>query len=224
MLTGWTARLVAGAAAAVGVLAVWQAHVVVRAGAGIRSVADMRGKRISTGSPKSGTEVIANRLLRAAGLDPDTDVKRRRLDLTKSVDGMKDGSTDGLVWSGGLPTPGITDLFATHRGAVAFADVTPLLPAMRTVSPAYQRSTIPAATDRTPPDVPTIAVPNVLLVRDDSDAGTACVLTRTLFERKDDLVRANAAAAGIDLRGARDTAPVPLHRGSAAALDALSAR
>ncbi|HLZ36176.1 MAG TPA: TAXI family TRAP transporter solute-binding subunit [Mycobacteriales bacterium] len=87
-----------------------------------------------------------------------------------------------------------TDLFTTHRGAVAFADVTPL----------PQRA--------------------ARLVRDDSDAGTACVLTRTLFERKDDLVRANAAAAGIDLRGARDTAPVPLHRGSAAALDALSAR
>ena len=72
-------------------------QVVVRADAGINSVADMKGKRISTGSPKSGTEVIANRLLQAAGLDPAKDIKAQRLDLTKTVDGMKDGSDRRLL-------------------------------------------------------------------------------------------------------------------------------
>ncbi len=81
-------------------------QVVVRADAGITSVADMKGKKISTGSPKSGTEVIANRLLTAAGLDPAKDVQAQRLDLTKTVDGMKDGSIDGFFWSGGVPTGG----------------------------------------------------------------------------------------------------------------------
>src|SRR6266536_5202270 len=90
-------------------------QVVVRASSGINSVADMKGKRISTGSPKSGTEVIANRLLEAAGLDPAKDVQAQRLALRQTVDGMKGGQLDGLVWSGGLPTPEITDLTTSMK-------------------------------------------------------------------------------------------------------------
>lgn len=198
-------------------------HVVVRAAAGINTVADMQGKTISTGSPKSGTEVIANRLLQSAGLDPETDITPQRLDLTKSVDGMKDGSIDGLIWSGGLPTPGVTDLFTTLGADVKFIDITPLLPKMQQINPAYRSSTIPAATYKTAVDVPTIAVPNVLLVNDDLDANTACVLTKTLFDTKDELIKANAAAKGINLDTARDTDPVPLNRGAATALDQLGA-
>ena len=99
-------------------------QVVVRADSGINSIADFKGKRISTGSPKSGTEVIADRLIEAAGLSQD-DVQAQRLDLTKTVDGMKDGSIDGLVWSGGLPTPAITDLFTSLGDKVTFLDITP---------------------------------------------------------------------------------------------------
>lgn len=199
-------------------------QVVVRADAGIDSVADLEGKRVSTGSPKSGTEVIATRLLMAAGLDPQTDITAQRLDLTKSVEGMKDGSLDALVWSGGLPTPGITDLFTTRGAAVKFLDITPQLDRMRLVNPAYQPATIPAATYKTPADVPTISVPNALLVKSDLDANTACVLTRTLFNRKDQLVKANAAAAGLSVDTARNTDPVPLHPGAAQALDLLGAK
>ena len=198
-------------------------HVVVRAAADINTVTDMQGKTISTGSPKSGTEVIANRLLQSAGLDPETDITPQRLDLTKSVDGMKDGSIDGLIWSGGLPTPGVTDLFTTLGADVKFIDITPLLPKMQQINPAYRSSTIPAATYKSAADVPTIAVPNVLLVNADLDANTACVLTKTLFDTKDELIKANAAAKGINLDTARDTDPVPLNRGAATALDQLGA-
>jgi TRAP transporter TAXI family solute receptor len=198
-------------------------QVIVRTGAGINSVADMRGKRVSTGSPKSGTEVIANRLLKAAGLDPEKDVQAQRLDLTKTVDGMKDGSIDALFWSGGLPTPGITDLFTTAKGQVAFIDITPLLAEMQKVNPVYEEAAIPAATYGTPADVKTIVVPNLLLVKEDLDANLACVLTRTLFDRKEQLTQANKAAAGISLDTARKTGPVALHRGAAKALDDLKA-
>lgn len=102
-------------------------QVVVRADSGINSVADMKGKKISTGSPKSGTEVIANRLLTAAGLDPEKDIQAQRLDLTKTVEGVKDGSVDGFFWSGGVPTGGVTDLFTTAGDKVKFIDITPLL-------------------------------------------------------------------------------------------------
>ncbi|MEU7866294.1 TAXI family TRAP transporter solute-binding subunit [Dactylosporangium sp. NPDC049140] len=198
-------------------------HVVVRADSGINSVADMKGKRISTGSPKSGTEVIAQRLLKAAGLDPDKDIQPQRLDLAKTTDGMKAGSIDGFFWSGGLPTSGVTDLFTTAGDKVKFLDIDSLLPKMQQLSPAYQAGTIPAATYRTAADVKTIVVPNVLLVRSDMDAGLACVLTRTLVEKRDELAKANPAAKGITLQTVRKTAPVPLHPGATAALDTLGA-
>src|ERR1044071_9785811 len=154
----------------------------------------MKGKRVSTGSPKSGTEVIANRLLTAAGLDPAKDISAQKLDLTKTVDGMKDGSIDALFWSGGLPTPGITDLLTTSAGKVSFLDITGVLPALQKINPVYEKGTIPAATYRTDAGVPTIVVPNFLLVRNDLDPDVACVLTKVLFERKAQLEQANAAA------------------------------
>ncbi|MGK5742212.1 TAXI family TRAP transporter solute-binding subunit [Micromonospora sp. URMC 103] len=199
-------------------------QVVVRSDAGIASVADMRGKRISTGSPKSGTEVIAHRLLQAAGLDPAKDIRAQRLDLAKTVEGMKDGSIDGFFWSGGLPTGGLTDLFTTAGDRVRFLDISPLLPKMAELSPAYQAATIGRDAYKTATDTPTIVVPNVLLVRKDLDANVACAITRTIFDRKDALAQANPAARGISLENARRTDPVPLHRGAEKALTDLGAR
>jgi len=198
-------------------------QVIARKSSGITSIADMRGKRVSTGSPGSGTEVIANRLLESAGLKSDSDVSAQRLDLTKTVDGMKDGSIDAMFWSGGLPTPGVTDLLTTAAGKVQFLDVTPLLPDLQKINPVYEAGTVPAATYQSPADVPTIIVPNFLLVRADLDPNVACVLTKVLFDRKAQLEQANAAAKEISLDTARKTDPVPLHRGAVKALDNLNA-
>ena len=198
-------------------------QVLVRKSANITDVAGMRGKRVSTGSPKSGTEVIANRLLTAAGLDPAKDISAQKLDLTKTVDGMKEGTIDAMFWSGGLPTPGVTDLLTTAAGQVEFLDVTPLLPEMQKINPVYEEGVVPAATYKTAADTKTIVVPNLLLVREDLDANVACVLTKTLFDRKPQLEQANAAAKEITLETARKTEPVPLHRGAVKALDDLGA-
>ncbi|MEU8181530.1 TAXI family TRAP transporter solute-binding subunit [Micromonospora sp. NPDC049044] len=198
-------------------------QVVVRNDSGITSVAAMRGKRISTGSPKSGTEVIANRLLEAAGLDPAKDIRAQRLDLTKTVEGVKDGSIDGFFWSGGLPTGGLTDLFTTAGDSVRFVDLSSLLPKMAALSPGYQEGTIGRDAYRTATDTPTIVVPNVLLVRKDLDANVACAITRTVFDKRDALAQANPAAKGISLKTARRTLPVPLHRGAEKALTDLGA-
>ncbi|GAB7043003.1 MULTISPECIES: TAXI family TRAP transporter solute-binding subunit [Catenuloplanes] len=196
-------------------------QVIARTSAGITDVASMRGKRVSTGSPRSGTEVIANRLLTAAGLDPATDIQAQRLDLTKTVDGIKDGSIDAFFWSGGLPTPNLTDLFTTSASSVRFVDITPLLPRMKQVNPVYEQGLIPAATYKLPADTPTIVVPNVLLVKDDLDANVACALTKALFDRKDQIAQASPAAAELAVTTARNTDPVPLHRGAAEALTLL---
>lgn len=198
-------------------------QVLVRTDAGINSVADMKGKRVSTGSPNSGTEVIAQRLLKAAGLDPAKDVQAQRLDLTKTVDGMKDGTIDAMFFSGGLPTPGITDLTTTAKDKVKFIDITPLTAEMKKINPVYEEGVIPAATYKTAADVKTIVVPNVLLVKDDIDANLACAITKALYDKQPELVKANAAAKGITLDVARKSAPVPLNRGAEKALDTLNA-
>ncbi|GAB2765273.1 TAXI family TRAP transporter solute-binding subunit [Amycolatopsis magusensis] len=193
-------------------------QVVVRADAGINSVEDMRGKRISTGSPKSGTEVIANRLLTAAGLNPDADIQAQRLALGKSVEGMKGGTIDGLVWSGGLPTPEITDLTTSMGTGVKFLDITPLLPKLQQINPVYEAGTIPAATYQLPADVPTIVVPNLLVVRDDFPTGDACAVTKLIFDRKAELEQVHPAAKQIVKEHAGHTDPVPLHAGAKQAL------
>jgi TRAP transporter TAXI family solute receptor len=198
-------------------------QVVVRADAGITTLADLRGKRVSTGSPKSGTEVIANRMLRAAGLNPETDLAAQRLDIGTSVDGMKDGTIDAMFFSGGLPTPNLTDLFTSLGGTVRLLDTSAVLAALRAINPVYDVATIPASTYPGATDTPTIVVPNLLVVPQSLDDATACVLTKTLFERKTDLVAISPAAEGITLQQARDTAPVPLHPGAKQALDNLGA-
>jgi uncharacterized protein len=193
-------------------------QVVVRANSGISSVADMKGKKISTGSPKSGTEVIANRLLEAAGLDPAKDISAQRLALQQTVDQMKAGQIDGFVWSGGLPTPEVTDLTTSMKDDVEFIDITGLLPKLRDINPVYEKGTLPADTYGLASDVPSIVVPNLLLVRSDFAEGDACAITKLVFDKKDELVKVHKAASELDRKRAVETDPVPLHPGAKRAL------
>ena len=88
-------------------------HVVSIDGKGVNKMADLKGKRVSTGAPGSATEVMAFRLIEAAGLDKDKDMKRERLSVAESVNAIKDGKIDAFFWVGGLPTAGVTDLANT---------------------------------------------------------------------------------------------------------------
>ncbi|MQA03570.1 MAG: TAXI family TRAP transporter solute-binding subunit [Streptosporangiales bacterium] len=198
-------------------------HVVVRADSGIDSLEDMKGKTISTGSPKSGTEVIANRLLEQAGVDPAKDIKAQRLDMVKTADGMKDGTIDGLFWSGGLPTPQITDLFTSLGDKVKFIDVSPMLPKMKEINDVYEASTISKDVYKTPEDIKTFDTPNVLLVKDDFAKSNACAITKLIFDKKQQLVKVHPASKDISLDTARQTTPVKLHPGAEQALDELKA-
>jgi uncharacterized protein len=192
-------------------------QVVVRADSGINSVADMKGKTISTGSPKSGTEVIANRLLTAAGL-AESDISAQRLALRPTVDQMKSGQIDGLFWSGGLPTPELTDLTTSLGGDVKFIDISDLLDDLKKINPVYEGGSLPADTYGLPSDIPTIVVPNLLLVTNDFPAGNACAITKLIFDKKDELAKVHKAANAIDRDKAQETDPVGLHPGAAQAL------
>jgi TRAP transporter TAXI family solute receptor len=197
-------------------------QVVARKDSGITSIEDLRGKTVSTGSPKSGTEVIANRLLQSAGLDPAKDVKAQRLDLAKTVDGLKDGTIDAFFWSGGLPTPNLTDLFTSQPDLAAFIDITPQLPKLQEINSVYAEGTIPAATYNLKSDVKTIVVPNLLLVTDEFPANNACAITKLLWSSTDKLAQVHPSAKELDPKLAQDSAPVELAPGAKEALTELA--
>ena len=105
-------------------------HVVSVEGRGVNKVADLKGRHVSTGSPGSATEVMAFRVIEAAGLDKDKDMKRERLGVAESVNAMKDGKIDAFFWVGGLPTAAVTDLANTPGTKIKMVDHANLVPAM----------------------------------------------------------------------------------------------
>jgi TRAP transporter TAXI family solute receptor len=196
-------------------------QVVVRTDAGIDDVWDLRGKRISTGSPKSGSEAVAHHLLESAGIDPKKDIQAQRLDVTKGADGLKSGAIDAMIVAGGIPYPQIIDITATLRGKVKLLDVTSQLDELKKINPAYEEGVIPKDTYRQPADVPAVVQPTALIVRDDFPAGDACAITKLIFEKKAELEKAHASAAQITLSEARRVEPLMLHPGAVRALDML---
>jgi TRAP transporter TAXI family solute receptor len=189
-------------------------QVFVRADAGITSLADLAGKSVSTGSPNSGTEVIATRLLDVNDI-ASGDYEQLRLGLPESVQGMKDGAIDALVWSGGLPTGGITDLVTSMGDDVVLLPLDAELPKMQDAyGEAYTEGTVPADTYGLGEDVATIAVPNLLVVSDAMPEDVAEDVTRAIFENLDDLAQVHPEAENISVDTATDTGPVPLHPGA----------
>src|SRR5512143_1689135 len=122
-------------------------HVVTIEGTGIARMADLKSKRVSTGSPGSATEFMAFRLIEAAGLDKDRDMTRERLGVAESVNAIKDRKIDAFFWVGGLPTAAVTDLAATPGVKIKLIDHADLVPAMnKKYGPLYVKDVIPKAT------------------------------------------------------------------------------
>jgi uncharacterized protein len=185
------------------------------ADAGISSVEDLKGKRVSLGDPGSGTEVIALRVLEAAGLDPDKDIDRSQLGVEESVAAVKDGSIDAFFWSGGLPTGAVTDLATTEDLVlVPNAELTGKLRSK--YGEAYRETTIPADTyEGLEDDVPVIGVPNLLVVHEEMDEDLARDLTELLFAQKKRLTNVHPEAKNLDPQAAQDVVPpVQLHPGA----------
>jgi len=113
-------------------------HVVTIEGTGITKIADLKGKRVSTGSPGSATEVMAFRVIEAAGLDKDKDMTRERLGVAESVNAIKDRKIDAFFWVGGLPTAAVTDLANTPGIKIKMIDHANTVAAM---NKKYGRST-----------------------------------------------------------------------------------
>jgi TRAP transporter TAXI family solute receptor len=190
-------------------------HLVVRADAPINSVADLAGKRVSVGSDGSGTELIAERMLAAAGIDPAT-LTTSRLGINESVAALRSGDIDAFFWSGGLPTAGITELAEKTR--IRLVPLGQLAPGLHDRwDPVYRSGTILADTygvSGDAVDTPTVAVPDLLVTRADTDAGLVEEVTKILFDARAEIADRVPVAYALDRRSAIATSPIPLHEGA----------
>ncbi|MEV0726422.1 TAXI family TRAP transporter solute-binding subunit [Micromonospora purpureochromogenes] len=191
-------------------------HVIVRADAKVKDFAGLRGKRVSTGSPKSGTDIIAGRLLTAAGMDPDRDVERFTLSLPETVKRMRAGTLDAMFFSGGLPTPGIADLLSSAPGRFTLLPIADLIePLNARYGSVYTTAELPKDAYRTPAGTPTVTVSNMILVSADMPDALAYDLTRLLFAYQGDLIGVHPEAGNFTRQSASSTDPIPLHPGAA---------
>jgi TRAP transporter TAXI family solute receptor len=186
-------------------------------GRGIERMADLKGKRISTGSPGSGTEVMAMRLLEALGIDPNKDVTRERLSIGESVGALKDRKIDALIWVGGVPTPGLTDLAATPGMKIKLIDHGDGAEAMRRkYGPIYVKNKILAnAYPGEARETTNVDVWNLIVVPEKTDENLAYQITKTLFEKKEDLMRVHKDASFLALENQfTGASPIPFHPGA----------
>lgn len=192
-------------------------HVATIEGTGITTMADLKGKRVSTGSPGSATEVMAFRVIEAAGLDKDKDMKRERLSVAESVNAIKDRKIDAFFWVGGIPTAAVTDLAASPGVKMKLVDHADLAEKMNAkYGKLYAGGSIPASA------YPGLTVPNqnadvwnILVTGDKMTDEEAYLIVKTLVEKKADLVAVHKEAEAFSLDNqVQARSPIPFHPGA----------
>jgi TRAP transporter TAXI family solute receptor len=178
---------------------------------GIKTLADLEGKSLSVGAPKSGTELNARAILGAAGMSYDDLGKTEYLPFAESVELMKNRQLDATLQSAGLGVASIRDLSVSIPIQVVAvpADV------VEKIGSPYVAATIPAGTyEGQAEDVATAAIGNFLVTHDDVPEETVYQMTKLLYDNLPTLVAAHAAAKAINAEGALTGMPVPLHPGA----------
>jgi TRAP transporter TAXI family solute receptor len=193
-------------------------HIVSVEGRGVNKLSDLKGKHISTGSPGSATEVMAFRILEAAGLDKDKDVKRERLGVAESVNAMKDNKIDAFFWVGGLPTASVTDLANTPGTKIKMIDHAEVVAKMnQKYGQLYVEDTIPKSVYKgMDADNKQATVMNLLVAHEKMDDKTAYNIVKAVFDHKADLVAVHKEAENFKLETQKASAtPIPYHPGAA---------
>ncbi|OFS84409.1 C4-dicarboxylate ABC transporter [Oligella sp. HMSC05A10] len=187
-------------------------HIIVNAESGIDSLDDLKGKRISVGAARSGTELNARAIFKAAGLEYGDFSKVEYLSFGESVELMKNRQIDATLQSAGLGVASIRDLASAVKIKV--------IPISKEVlakidSQAYVADVIPANTyDGQSEDVPTAAIPNYLVTHSGVSDDLAYEMTKVLYEKLDNLKNAHNAINAMDIKQAVTGMPVPLHPGA----------
>lgn len=187
-------------------------QIVALADSNIRTLADLKGKRVSVGAPKSGTELNARAIFKAAGLSYDDFAKTEYLPFGESVELMKNRQLDATLQSAGLGVASIRDLASSVK--IVLVPI-PAEVVQKVGDPAYQSVTVPANTyDGQGADVQTAAINNFLVSHTGVSEELGYKMTKALFENLDQMVSAHAAAKQISLQNATKGMPLPLHPGA----------
>ena len=192
-------------------------HVATVEGTGVEKMADLKGKRVSTGSPGSATEVMAFRVLEAAGLDKDKDVRRERLSVAESVNALKDRKIDAFFWVGGIPTAAVTDLGATPGVKMKLIDHADLVDKMNAkYGNLYSKGLIKAgAYPGYDKDNQVADVWNILVTGDRMTDEVAYAIVKTMVEKKPDLVAVHKEAESFVVENQlQEKTPIPFHPGA----------
>ncbi len=194
-------------------------HLVVAHDSPVRSVRDLRGARVGVGGVESGVQLVARRVLRAVGLDPDRDIKPVLAGIDRMPDQLRVGQIDAFFWSGGLPTPAVQRLARTFPiRLIPLGDLVGALHRLSGASvPLYRAALLPS--DLYPETgsreaISTIAIPNLLTTADYVTTDLAQAVTGTLINNRESIGRQMHAAQSVDLRTAIFTDPLPLHEGA----------
>lgn len=193
-------------------------HVVTITTTGIKSIADLKGKRVSTGSGGSATEVMAFRVIEAAGLDKDKDMTRERLGVAESVNALKDRKIDAFFWVGGLPTAAVTDLANSPGVTIQMVDHADLVPAMnKKWGELYVKDVISKDVYRgMATDNHQATVTNLMVAHEKLDEQTAYNIVKAIFENREELIRVHKEAANFVLEKQKTAATggIPWHPGA----------
>ena len=187
-------------------------QIVASADSGIKTLADLKGKRVSVGAPKSGTELNARAVLKAAGLSYKDLAKVEYLPFGESVELMKNRQLDVTLQSAGLGVSALRDLAASMKIVVVEipADVV-----SKVGDAAYQPAVIPANTyEGQAKDVASIAIQNFLVTHEGVSNDEVYAITKSMWENLPSLVAAHAAGKAIRKETALKGMPVPLHPGA----------
>ena len=189
-------------------------QIVARKDSGIKTISDLKGKKVSVGAPGSGTEINARQIFAAAGMTYKDFGRTDYLSFSESADQMKNRALDVTLMSSGLPNPGIMDI-SVSQDIVIVSIPGDVAMKLEKEHPFFLSTVIPRGTYRgQDADVSTVGVPNFLITRADLDEKTVYEITKAMFENLDRLVQAHSAAKDIKLSGATKGLPVPLHPGA----------
>jgi TRAP transporter TAXI family solute receptor len=186
-------------------------QIVATADSGIKTLADLKGKSLSVGAPKSGTELNSRAILAAAGMNYKDMKKVEYLPFAESVDLMKNRQLNATLQSAGLGVASLKDLSTSTEITV----VSVPKEVVEKIGPPFVSVMIPANTytgqDK---DVPTAAVINYLVTSSAVSDDLAYQMTKLIFDSLPELANAHAAGKEIKLDTAATGSPVPLHPGA----------
>ncbi len=180
---------------------------------GIKTIYDLKGKKVAVGAPGSGTAVDALQILNAAGID-ETNTKIEYRDFKEVADGLKDRTIDAGFIVAGIPTAAVSDVAAV-RDVMIVEVPDEIYKKLTEKYKFYTQYTIPAGTYKgLDKDVKTVAVLAMLVTRDDIPEDVIYEVTKAIFEHRDELVAAHKRAQDITLETALEGMPIPLHPGA----------